>query len=94
MPRRHRRDRDDPEEIDLERVRTGYRRVESKRGTRYIVQPIGAKNALKEYRCPGCDNFIAPGVAHLVAWEDESLLGPTRAVEDRRHWHNHCWRIF
>ncbi len=93
MPRRHRRDRDEEPELDIERLRTGYRRTENKRGTRYTVQPIGAKNALKDYRCPGCGQVIPPGMAHVVAWEEESIWGSARGVEDRRHWHNHCWRI-
>ncbi|MEX2441365.1 MAG: hypothetical protein WD400_01830 [Pontimonas sp.] len=94
MPRRHRRDRDqDAEALNIERLRTGIRRVETKRGSRYVVQPISEKNALKDYRCPGCGQIIPPGQAHLVAWEDESLLGSNRALEERRHWHSHCWRI-
>jgi len=94
MPRRHRRNSDDETpDLDIERLRTGYRRTETKRGTRYTVQPIGANNALKDYRCPGCNQIITPGTAHLVAWEEESIRGSNRGVEDRRHWHNHCWRI-
>lgn len=94
MPRRHRRDRDeDAQPLDVERLRTGFRRVETKRGNRYIVQPISEKNALKDYRCPGCNQIIPPGQAHLVAWEEDSVLGSNAAIENRRHWHNHCWRI-
>lgn len=94
MPRRHRRDRDqDAPELDLDRLRTGFRRTETKRGVRYVVQPISEKNALKDYSCPGCQQTIPPGQAHVVAWEEESIRGASRAVEDRRHWHNHCWRI-
>lgn len=95
MPRRHRRDpREEPEELDPERLRTGFRRYETKRGTRFVVQPISAKNALKDYSCPGCHHVIQPGIAHIVAWEDQALMGASRGVEDRRHWHSHCWRIF
>ena len=95
MPRRHKKDRDrDYEPLDLERARSGIRRAETKRGARYIVQPISEKNAQKTYTCPGCQLTIPPGQAHVVAWEDESLMGSQRAIEDRRHWHSHCWRIF
>jgi len=95
MPRKSHRDRNQqPEELDFDRIRAGVRRVETKRGTRYVVQPISEKNAQKEYRCPGCDLIVPPGQAHVVAWEELSLFGQQRGVEDRRHWHNHCWRIF
>jgi len=95
MPRRHKKDRDrDYEPLDLDRARSRIRRTETKRGGRYIVQPISEKNAQKTYTCPGCQLTIPPGQAHVVAWEDESLMGAERAIEDRRHWHSHCWRIF
>lgn len=95
MPRRQHRDRDQqPPQLDWERIRHGVRRVETKRGSRWVVQPISERNAQKEYRCPGCDQLIPPGQAHLVAWEEESILGSQRALEDRRHWHSHCWRIY
>lgn len=95
MPRRRHRDKNQqPEELDLDRIRQGSRRVETKRGRQYVVQPISEKNAQKEYRCPGCDLIVPPGQAHVVAWEEHSLMGAHRGVEDRRHWHNHCWRIF
>lgn len=95
MPRRHRKDRDsEPDPLDLDRVRTGFRRTETKRGSRYTVQPISEKNAHKTYTCPGCQLTIPPGQAHLVAWEEQSLMGAARGIEERRHWHNHCWRIY
>jgi len=95
MPRRHKKDRDrDYEPLDLDRARAGVRRTETKRGGRYIVQPISEKNAQKTYTCPGCQLTIPPGQAHVVAWEDESLMGAERATEDRRHGPSHCWRIF
>jgi hypothetical protein len=38
------------------------------------------------YRCPGCDQLLAAGVSHLVAWpaDDPDAAG-------RRHWHTGCW---
>jgi hypothetical protein len=45
------------------------------------VQPY---EATKSYRCPGCDHPIPPGTGHVV-------VVPTRAVDDRRHWHSSCW---
>ncbi len=52
----------------------------------YVVRRVSAVAADKAYRCPGCDNPIAPGVGHVVAW-------PESRPEDRRHWHLHCWRV-
>lgn len=56
------------------------------------VQPMSASNAQKAYRCPGCEQLVEPGTAHVVVWRADSLFGD-RAVEDRRHWHSACWRI-
>jgi hypothetical protein len=41
--------------------------------------------AVKTYRCPGCDHEIAPGVGHEV-------VVPQDAPDERRHWHTSCWR--
>jgi hypothetical protein len=46
-----------------------------------VVQPAGA---LKQYRCPGCEQEIRPGTKHVVAW-------PEHDPEARRHWHTPCW---
>ncbi len=46
------------------------------------VQPY---QALKVYRCPGCDHEIAPGMGHEV-------VVPIGAPEQRRHWHTACWQ--
>jgi hypothetical protein len=52
----------------------------------YVVRPVGAWRAEKDYVCPGCGNTVPEGEAHVVVWpEDDSDL--------RRHWHRHCWRI-
>ena len=40
----------------------------------------------KEYRCPGCDLLIRSGMWHLV-------VVPTAAPDERRHWHEGCWRV-
>jgi hypothetical protein len=95
MPRRHRRADSDDDFLDnIERLKTGFRRHESKRGDVYIVQPISASGAKKDYRCPGCNLDVTEGTAHVVAWREESIMGPNQAVADRRHWHSHCWKIF
>jgi hypothetical protein len=45
------------------------------------VQPY---QAVKTYRCPGCDHEIRPGEGHEV-------VVPLDAPELRRHWHSGCW---
>lgn len=52
----------------------------------YHVELVPGARASKPYVCPACDNTIAPGVGHVVAW-------PTEQVDLRRHWHHHCWRL-
>lgn len=39
----------------------------------------------KAYRCPGCEQEIPPGTAHLVVFREEE-------ADLRRHWHTPCWR--
>ena len=46
------------------------------------VQPY---QAVKTYRCPGCDHEIAPGQGHEV-------VVPRDKPDDRRHWHTGCWQ--
>lgn len=69
----------------------GLRRGEqsqSWRGEEYRVRPVtGASSAARPYRCPGCDQLLAAGVAHLVAWPADDL-----DAADRRHWHTACWQ--
>ena len=45
------------------------------------VQPY---QAVKEYRCPGCDHEIRVGEGHKV-------VVPLDAPGERRHWHTGCW---
>lgn len=46
------------------------------------VQPY---EAVKTYRCPGCDHEIRPGEGH------EAVV-PVHAPDLRRHWHTGCWQ--
>lgn len=46
------------------------------------VQPY---QAVKRYRCPGCDHPIEVGEGHEV-------VVPINHPADRRHWHTGCWR--
>lgn len=58
----------------------------------WAVRTIGPGHSLKVYRCPGCDQEIPAGAAHLVAWRSDGFFGPESDVADRRHWHRSCWR--
>ena len=58
----------------------------------WLVRHVRPANAVKTYTCPGCGRSIPPGIAHLVVWQQDSLLGARSAFEDRRHWHERCWR--
>lgn len=71
----------------------GTRRVDAKRDGGWNVQPQGASRAAKVYTCPGCVQEIAPGVAHLVTWRADGIMGEADDLAARRHWHTHCWRI-
>lgn len=73
---------------------TGWRRTEVRRGVAWTVQPVSAGQAMKVYRCPGCGNEVETGVAHLVVWRADGVLGDARDLADRRHWHEHCWKVF
>ncbi|HVU61193.1 MAG TPA: hypothetical protein VG899_08745 [Mycobacteriales bacterium] len=63
----------------------GWAVAESHPDGEWMVRPISADAAVKEYRCPGCQQEVRPGLAHIVAWRpgEES---------HRRHWHTPCWR--
>ena len=45
------------------------------------VQPYAA---LKQYRCPGCNQDIRPGTGHVV-------VVPLGDPGNRRHWHTACF---
>jgi len=48
------------------------------------VRHMQPYEAVKTYRCPGCDHEIPPGQGHKV-------VVPLDRPEDRRHWHTGCW---
>lgn len=92
MPRSNRR-REEGEPLDLERALAGRLRTESHRDGVWNVQPQSAAAAVKVYVCPGCGQDIAVGLAHVVAWRADGILGEAGDLADRRHWHAHCWKI-
>lgn len=57
-----------------------------------MVQAMSADAANKDYLCPGCNQQIRPGTAHLVVWPRLASFGAGAAVEERRHWHTACWK--
>jgi hypothetical protein len=83
----------DDDEYDVARALVGRLHTESKRDRLWNVQPISPPSAVKEYTCPGCGLRIAPGTGHVVTWRADGLLGEADDLADRRHWHNHCWKI-
>ncbi|MFT4227324.1 hypothetical protein [Micropruina sp.] len=58
---------------------------------RWMTQTMSGQAAVKQYRCPGCEQFIAVGTPHVVVWPHVPSVGANRAVDERRHWHNSCW---
>jgi hypothetical protein len=86
MPRKHRRA---PQVLllDEEQARRVVQRVQLAPDGVWAVRHITADGAVKAYRCPGCDQEIAAGVAHVVAYPADERGD----VADRRHWHTGCW---
>ena len=64
----------------------GSERREQFGGETYAVRTVTGSASTKAYRCPGCDQEVRPGVAHVVVWPAENL-----EAADRRHWHTPCW---
>jgi hypothetical protein len=94
MPRsRKRRPERSSTDDSFDRLLAGWKRTEIRRGREWVVQPVSALQAQKEYVCPGCTQVIAPGLAHLVAWRADGVLGEAADLAARRHWHAHCWRL-
>jgi len=59
---------------------------------RWIVRSIPGAAAVKRYRCPGCQQAVAPGTPHVVVWPDVPSLISESGLEERRHWHTACWQ--
>lgn len=83
----------DEDRDDFAHLRSTMRRTEERRGASWTVQPITPERAVKSYVCPGCNRGIEPGTAHVAVWRADFVLGDDHALEGRRHWHTHCWRI-
>ncbi|MFT7840131.1 hypothetical protein Q5530_28650 [Saccharothrix sp. BKS2] len=84
MPRRNRPDRrDEPRPVGGH----GWAHAENAPDGNWLVRSVSGAATTKTYRCPGCDHEIRPGTPHVVAWPAADY----GSVEDRRHWHRHCW---
>ena len=94
MPRsRKRRPGTDRSNDSFERLLAGWKRTETRRGQEWVVQPVSARQAQKEYICPGCRGVVAVGTAHVVTWRSDGVLGDAADLAARRHWHDRCWEI-
>ena len=62
-------------------------RAERWHGRDYRVRAVSGARSAGQYRCPGCDQLLAAGTPHVVAWPADD---PDAA--DRRHWHDGCWQ--
>lgn len=93
MPRSNRRRPEDAGGDSFDRLVSGWKRTETRRGAEWTVQPVSAAQAVKSYTCPGCGRTVVQGVAHLVVWRADGVMGPQADLAGRRHWHTHCWRI-
>lgn len=63
------------------------------RGETFLFRPVSAARAQKRYTCPGCNQPVQPGTAHVLAWPRVPEVGVESGMSQRRHWHTHCWRI-
>jgi hypothetical protein len=93
LPRRPRggvppaRPRDEGEDdAEVPPLRLGPERIESGPDGDWVVRAVPGEATAKTYRCPGCDQEIQPGTAHLVVWP-----AYTPGLAERRHWHRPCW---
>ncbi|GAB3441509.1 hypothetical protein [Actinophytocola sediminis] len=66
----------------------GWQRLEAAADGEWLVRRVTGTQTTKQYRCPGCDQEIRPGTAHVVVWPADETGG----VADRRHWHESCWQ--
>jgi hypothetical protein len=84
-PRQNRRRR---VERDAAPPQRGLESVERWPDGEWVVRHVTGSATGKSYRCPGCDQQVAGGVGHVVAWPADGLGG----AQDRRHWHTPCWQ--
>ena len=71
---------------------SGHNGAVLKTDGRWIVRNVAGATTTKQYRCPGCNQILAPGTPHVVVWPDVPSLLSESGVEERRHWHSVCWQ--
>ena len=74
------------EDAENPALRLGPERIEAGPDGDWVVRAMPGEATVKTYRCPGCDQEIQPGTAHLVVWP-----AYTPGLAERRHWHRPCW---
>lgn len=75
--------------LDMDRLSSVPRTQSGPGGAQFTVRHV--RGGDKTYICPGCNRIIPAQTPHVVAWSNESLFGPDRGLEERRHWHSACW---
>jgi hypothetical protein len=70
----------------------GGARLDVKRGKEYLVRKTFDGASI--YKCPGCNNSIAAGASSLTVIEQDHIFGEQAAIDERRHWHEGCWKGF
>lgn len=70
---------------------SGHAGSADKRDGRWIVRTVAGAAATKDYRCPGCQQLVAPGTPHVVVWPADPGWAADSGIEQRRHWHTSCW---
>ena len=69
----------------------GHASAQAKSDGSWVVRSVPGARAGKAYRCPGCQQVVAPGTPHVVVWPAEPAWSSASGVEERRHWHTGCW---
>lgn len=71
-------------------TRTTSVEIVTKGGKRYQVRKTFEGSSV--YKCPGCNHSIEQGKASLTVIEQDHIFGEQAAVDERRHWHESCWK--
>jgi hypothetical protein len=86
-PRRAKRAGPAAREDDDAGVRLGPPQTQEWPDGDWVVRQVPGAAATKLYRCPGCNQELLPGIAHVVVWPAQA-----QGAEERRHWHQACWQ--
>lgn len=70
----------------------GGEKVETKHGKDYSVRKTFEGSSI--YKCPYCNNTINYGETSLTVIEKNHILGDQAAIDERRHWHESCWKRY